>query len=90
MVDGKLVTLAGERRPGSSSTSRAGVVTTLSDPEGRPTVAGYLEGVEQRAFPWAGWTTTPRARCCFTDDGGAGTPAHCTRASRCRAPIWPR
>jgi 23S rRNA pseudouridine2605 synthase len=38
-----------------------GCVTTLSDPQGRPTVARYLTGVTERVFP--GSIGTPRARC---------------------------
>ena len=40
-----------------------GCVTTLSDPQGRPTVARYLTGSRNGSSPSAGSTGTPRARC---------------------------
>ena len=64
-------------------------MTTLSDPEGRPTVAGLLEGVEQRVFPVGRLDWDAEGALLLTNDGG---PAHrlLTRASRCRGRIWSR
>lgn len=53
-VDGKLI--AGPRRKGMHHVylmfhKPRGVVTTLSDPEGRPMVKDFLKGIRQRVFP---------------------------------------
>ena len=48
-----------------------GVVTTLSDPEGRPTVAGLLAGVEQRVFPVGRLDWDAEGALLVTNDGEA-------------------
>ncbi|HZX43730.1 MAG TPA: pseudouridine synthase, partial [Myxococcaceae bacterium] len=69
-VDGRLVTA-----PESSSWyllhKPPGVVTTLSDPEGRPTVAGLLQGVEQRVFPVGRLDWDAEGALLLTNDGAA-------------------
>lgn len=42
-----------------------GMVTTLRDPQGRPSVGDFCRRVGSRVcIPWAGWTSTARACCC--------------------------
>jgi 23S rRNA pseudouridine2605 synthase len=67
-VDGKLVS-----PPESTSYfllyKPAGVVTTLSDPQGRPTVASYVEGAGTRLFPVGRLDYDAEGALLFTDDG---------------------
>ncbi|MBN8232448.1 pseudouridine synthase [Corallococcus macrosporus] len=67
-VDGKLVT-----PPEESSYyllyKPVGVVTTLSDPQGRPTVASYLEETGRRLFPVGRLDYDAEGALLFTDDG---------------------
>ncbi|MGZ6134253.1 MAG: pseudouridine synthase, partial [Myxococcaceae bacterium] len=69
-VDGTLVT-APERTSWYLLHKPTGVVTTLSDPEGRPTVAGLLEGVEQRVFPVGRLDWDAEGALLVTNDGEA-------------------
>ncbi|HET9035049.1 MAG TPA: pseudouridine synthase, partial [Myxococcaceae bacterium] len=69
-VDGKLVTVP-EHTSWYLLHKPPGVVTTLSDPEGRPTVAGLLEGVEQRVFPVGRLDWDAEGALLLTNDGGA-------------------
>jgi 23S rRNA pseudouridine2605 synthase len=46
-----------------------GCVTTLSDPQGRPTARGYLAGVEERVFPVGRLDYDAEGALLFTDDG---------------------
>lgn len=67
-VDGKLV------QPGEGDRhyllyKPPGCVTTLSDPEGRPTVAAYLEGVPERVFPVGRLDYDAEGAVLFTTDG---------------------
>ena len=67
-VDGKLVT-----PPEESSYyllyKPIGVVTTLSDPQGRPTVASYVEETGRRLFPVGRLDYDAEGALLFTDDG---------------------
>ncbi|MFL5348230.1 MAG: pseudouridine synthase [Hyalangium sp.] len=67
-VDGKLVS-----PPETSSYfllyKPAGVVTTLSDPQGRPTVASYVEEAGKRLFPVGRLDYDAEGALLFTDDG---------------------
>ncbi len=47
----------------------AGCVTTLSDPEGRPTAASYLSGVKARVFPVGRLDYDAEGAVLFTTDG---------------------
>jgi 23S rRNA pseudouridine2605 synthase len=47
----------------------AGCVTTLSDPEGRPTAASYLVGVKERVFPVGRLDYDAEGAVLFTTDG---------------------
>src|SRR5688572_2625861 len=47
----------------------AGVVTTLSDPQGRPTVATYVEDAGTRLFPVGRLDYDAEGALLFTDDG---------------------
>jgi 23S rRNA pseudouridine2605 synthase len=47
----------------------AGVVTTLSDPQGRPTVASYVEKLDKRLFPVGRLDYDAEGALLFTDDG---------------------
>ena len=69
-VDGTLVT-APEHTSWYLLHKPPGVVTTLSDPEGRPTVAGFLDGVEQRVFPVGRLDWDAEGALLLTNDGGA-------------------
>ena len=57
-VDGRLLTRATEyvylllNKP-------VGYVSTVSDPQGRPTVVSLMRGIKQRVYPVGGWTITP-------------------------------
>jgi 23S rRNA pseudouridine2605 synthase len=46
-----------------------GCVTTLSDPEGRPTAAAYLAGVRERVFPVGRLDYDAEGAVLFTSDG---------------------
>jgi 23S rRNA pseudouridine2605 synthase len=46
-----------------------GCVTTLSDPQGRPTAAGYLSGVRERVFPVGRLDYDAEGAVLFTTDG---------------------
>jgi len=46
-----------------------GVVTTLSDPQGRPTVGDYLSGVQERVFPVGRLDFNSAGLLLFTNDG---------------------
>ncbi|MBN2654116.1 MAG: rRNA pseudouridine synthase [Nitrospirae bacterium] len=46
-----------------------GVVTTLSDPEGRPTIKDYLKGVKQRVFPVGRLDYDSEGLLLITNDG---------------------
>jgi 23S rRNA pseudouridine2605 synthase len=46
-----------------------GCVTTLSDPQGRPTARGYLSGVKERVFPVGRLDYDAEGALLFTDDG---------------------
>ncbi|HSP78332.1 MAG TPA: pseudouridine synthase, partial [Myxococcaceae bacterium] len=46
-----------------------GVVTTLSDPQGRPTVAGYIEQTGKRLFPVGRLDYDAEGALLITDDG---------------------
>ncbi|MCM2332421.1 MAG: rRNA pseudouridine synthase, partial [Anaeromyxobacteraceae bacterium] len=46
-----------------------GCVTTLSDPQGRPTARGYLTGVKERVFPVGRLDYDAEGALLFTDDG---------------------
>ncbi len=67
-VDGTLVT-----PPDESSYfllyKPVGVVTTLSDPQGRPTVASYVEPTGKRLFPVGRLDYDAEGALLFTDDG---------------------
>jgi 23S rRNA pseudouridine2605 synthase len=69
-LDGALVT-APETTSWYLLHKPAGVVTTLSDPEGRPTVAGLLGGVEERVFPVGRLDWDAEGALLLTNDGAA-------------------
>jgi len=46
-----------------------GCVTTLSDPQGRPTARGYLQAVKERVFPVGRLDYDAEGALLFTDDG---------------------
>lgn len=67
-VDGKLVS-AREEQLYLLLYKPSGCVTTLSDPEGRPTAAAYLEGVKGRVFPVGRLDYDAEGAVLFTTDG---------------------
>jgi 23S rRNA pseudouridine2605 synthase len=67
-VDGKLVDRREEERT-YLLYKPPGCVTTLSDPEGRPTAADYLTGVEERVFPVGRLDYDAEGAVLFTTDG---------------------
>jgi pseudouridine synthase len=69
MVDGQLISVP-ERTSWYLLHKPPGVVTTLSDPQGRPTVAGLLEGVEERVFPVGRLDWDAEGALLLTNDGG--------------------
>ena len=68
VVDGKPVERSAERRY-ILLYKPPGCVTTLSDPQGRPTARGYLSGVEERVFPVGRLDYDAEGALLFTDDG---------------------
>jgi 23S rRNA pseudouridine2605 synthase len=68
VVDGKPVERNVERRY-ILLYKPPGCVTTLSDPQGRPTARGYLSGVEERVFPVGRLDYDAEGALLFTDDG---------------------
>ncbi|MGO9828581.1 MAG: pseudouridine synthase [Myxococcaceae bacterium] len=48
-----------------------GVVTTLNDPQGRPTILGFLEGLATRVFPIGRLDWDAEGALLVTDDGAA-------------------
>jgi 23S rRNA pseudouridine2605 synthase len=68
VVDGQPVERAGQRRY-ILLYKPPGCVTTLSDPQGRPTARGYLSGVEERVFPVGRLDYDAEGALLFTDDG---------------------
>ena len=69
-VDGALVT-APETTSWYLLHKPPGVVTTLSDPQGRPTVAGLLAGVAERVFPVGRLDWDAEGALLLTNDGAA-------------------
>ena len=67
-VDGKLVS-AREEECYYLLYKPSGCVTTLSDPEGRPTAADYLRGVPERLFPVGRLDFDAEGAVLFTTDG---------------------
>ncbi len=67
-VDGALVSAREEHRY-YLLYKPSGCVTTLSDPEGRPTAAAYLEGVGDRVFPVGRLDYDAEGAVLFTTDG---------------------
>ncbi|GEJ57442.1 pseudouridine synthase [Anaeromyxobacter diazotrophicus] len=67
-VDGKLVS-APEEHQYLLLYKPSGCVTTLSDPEGRPTAASYLAGVKARVFPVGRLDYDAEGAVLFTTDG---------------------
>jgi 23S rRNA pseudouridine2605 synthase len=68
VVDGRIVE-TGARHRYILLYKPPGCVTTLSDPEGRPTVARYLTGVTQRVFPVGRLDWDAEGALLFTTDG---------------------
>jgi 16S rRNA U516 pseudouridylate synthase RsuA-like enzyme len=67
-VDGKLIAEA-ESPVYLVLYKPAGVVTTLSDPEGRPTVASLLKGVTERIYPVGRLDYDAEGALLLTNDG---------------------
>ena len=67
-LDGKLVAPA-EERAYYILYKPTGVVTTMEDPQGRPTVASFLEGVGRRLFPVGRLDYDAEGALLCTDDG---------------------
>ncbi|HZA13635.1 MAG TPA: pseudouridine synthase, partial [Myxococcaceae bacterium] len=67
-VDGKLVEPA-EERAYFVLYKPAGVVTTMDDPQGRPTVADYVKDVGRRVFPVGRLDFDAEGALLVTDDG---------------------
>lgn len=67
-VDGKLVSAPEEHRY-LLLYKPSGCVTTLSDPQGRPTAAAYLAGVKERVFPVGRLDYDAEGAVLFTTDG---------------------
>ncbi|HVI76215.1 MAG TPA: pseudouridine synthase [Anaeromyxobacteraceae bacterium] len=67
-VDGRLVSGPEEHRY-LLLYKPSGCVTTLSDPQGRPTAAAYLAGVKERVFPVGRLDYDAEGAVLFTTDG---------------------
>jgi 23S rRNA pseudouridine2605 synthase len=68
-VDGKRVGAPPTGRTYLALNKPCGVVTTLSDPEGRPTVKDYLRGVKARVYPVGRLDYSSEGLLILTDDG---------------------
>ncbi|HZN55170.1 MAG TPA: pseudouridine synthase [Candidatus Polarisedimenticolaceae bacterium] len=68
-VDGRRVGRPPSHRTYLAFHKPRGVVTTLSDPEGRPTVRDYLRGVRARVFPVGRLDYDSEGLLLLTDDG---------------------
>jgi 23S rRNA pseudouridine2605 synthase len=68
VVDGKPIEVQGKTRY-ILLYKPPGCVTTLSDPQGRPTVAQYLGGVKERVFPVGRLDWDAEGALLFTTDG---------------------
>ena len=67
-VDGKLLTKP-ESKAYYMMFKPRGVVTSLNDPEGRPTVADFLHGIRQRVFPVGRLDYDSEGLLLLTNDG---------------------
>jgi 23S rRNA pseudouridine2605 synthase len=67
-VDGKLL-VSPERKVYFIFNKPRGVVTSLSDPEGRPTVHDFLRGIKQRVFPIGRLDFDSEGMLILTNDG---------------------
>lgn len=68
-VDGKRVAAPPSSRTYLLLNKPRGVVTTMSDPEGRPTVKDYLRGVRARVYPVGRLDYDSEGLIILTDDG---------------------
>jgi len=68
-VDGKRVGAPPSGRTYLALNKPRGVVTTMSDPEGRPTVKDYLRGVKARVYPVGRLDYASEGLLLLTDDG---------------------
>ena len=68
-VDGRALPAAPRRHTYLMLNKPRGCVTTLSDPEGRPTVLGLLRGVTVRVFPVGRLDYQSEGLLLLTDDG---------------------
>jgi 23S rRNA pseudouridine2605 synthase len=68
-VDGKRVGAPPTGRTYLALNKPRGVVTTLSDPEGRPTVKDFLRGIKARVYPVGRLDYSSEGLLILTDDG---------------------
>jgi 23S rRNA pseudouridine2605 synthase len=68
-VDGKALVEAEDERVYLVLYKPAGVVTTLSDPEGRPSVGGLIKGITERVFPVGRLDYDAEGALILTNDG---------------------
>lgn len=69
LVDGKVLKKPLTQKLYLVFNKPAGVLTTMDDPEGRPTVAEYLEGVPTRVFPVGRLDWDSEGMILLTNDG---------------------
>ncbi|MGO0122731.1 pseudouridine synthase [Desulfothermobacter acidiphilus] len=68
-VDGKELALIPERKIYLAFYKPQGVVTTLHDPQGRPQVTDYLQGISERVFPVGRLDYDSEGLLLLTNDG---------------------
>ena len=68
-VDGKRIAARPSGRTYLMLHKPRGVVTTMSDPEGRPTVKDYLRGIKARVYPVGRLDYASEGLLLMTDDG---------------------
>lgn len=68
-VDGKRIAAPSAGRVYLALNKPRGVVTTMSDPEGRPTVKDFLRGVKARVYPVGRLDYNSEGLLLLTDDG---------------------
>ena len=68
-VDGKRIAARPSGRTYLALNKPRGVVTTMSDPEGRPTVKDFLRGIKARVYPIGRLDYASEGLLLLTDDG---------------------
>ena len=88
-VDGKLLGEA-EKKIYYLFNKPAGYITTMKDPQGRPTIAGFLSSLRHRVFPVGRLDHDAEGLLILTNDGAPGGPSDGTLATTFPKPTGSR